>query len=147
MAGGDPLRPLLVELPFTVKTYDIDFANIVHNLVYIRWLEDLRLALIAPYLSLASLLEAAIGPILEQTDIRYRRAVRFGDRVLGRMWLAEATRVRWAVGAEFVVEGDVAASAAQRGYFLDLQRFVPVALPQPLRDAWRAAAPAGARGH
>jgi acyl-CoA thioesterase FadM len=36
------IRPLLVELPIVVKTYDIDFANIVHNRVYIRWLEDLR---------------------------------------------------------------------------------------------------------
>jgi acyl-CoA thioesterase FadM len=27
-------RPFLVTLPITVKTYDIDFAAIVHNAVY-----------------------------------------------------------------------------------------------------------------
>ena len=33
------------ELPLRVQTYDIDFAGIVSNIVFIRWLEDLRLGL------------------------------------------------------------------------------------------------------
>ena len=36
-------RPLEVELTIPVRSYDIDFAGIVSNIVYIRWLEDLRL--------------------------------------------------------------------------------------------------------
>ncbi len=35
-------RPLEVELTIPVRSYDIDFAGIVSNIVYIRWLEDLR---------------------------------------------------------------------------------------------------------
>ena len=31
-------RPLHVELPITVKTYDIDFLGIVSNIAYVRWL-------------------------------------------------------------------------------------------------------------
>jgi len=38
-----PIRPFLIEVPLPVRTYDIDFAGIVSNIVYIRWLEDLRL--------------------------------------------------------------------------------------------------------
>ena len=31
------------EQPLPIRTYDIDFARIVSNIVFIRWLEDLRL--------------------------------------------------------------------------------------------------------
>ena len=31
------------EQPLPIRTYDIDFAGIVSNIVFIRWLEDLRL--------------------------------------------------------------------------------------------------------
>jgi acyl-CoA thioester hydrolase len=34
------------EQPLPIRTYDIDFAGIVSNIVFIRWLEDLRLALL-----------------------------------------------------------------------------------------------------
>ena len=44
-------RPFLITLPITVKTYDIDYAAIVHNAVYIRWLEDLRTLLLADHYS------------------------------------------------------------------------------------------------
>ena len=34
------------EQPLPIRTYDIDFAGIVSNIVFIRWLEDLRLGLL-----------------------------------------------------------------------------------------------------
>jgi len=37
----DPSR--IVERAIEIKTYDIDFAGIVSNIVYVRWLEDLAL--------------------------------------------------------------------------------------------------------
>jgi len=36
-------RTLNIDLPITVKTYDIDFMGIVSNISYVRWMEDLRL--------------------------------------------------------------------------------------------------------
>jgi acyl-CoA thioester hydrolase len=38
---------MLVELELPIRTYDIDFAGIVSNIVYIRWLEDLRIQMLA----------------------------------------------------------------------------------------------------
>ncbi len=35
----------IVERDLPIRTYDIDFAGIVGNIVYVRWLEDLRLAM------------------------------------------------------------------------------------------------------
>jgi acyl-CoA thioester hydrolase len=46
-------HPFEVEIPLPVRTYDIDFAGIVNNIVYIRWLEDLRLEMLARYFPLA----------------------------------------------------------------------------------------------
>ncbi len=34
-----------IERDLPIRTYDIDFAGIVSNIVYVRWLEDLRLAM------------------------------------------------------------------------------------------------------
>lgn len=129
-------RPLLVTLDLTVRTYDIDFASIVHNRVYIRWLEDLRQQILEPYLPIVKMFAEGYSPILTHTEIDYRHPVRFGDRVFGRMWVADLSRTRWTVEAEIVTEETVAASARQSGYFADLMSLRPVRIPHELRDLW-----------
>ncbi len=129
-------RPLLVTLDLTVRTYDIDFANIVHNRVYIRWLEDLRQQILEPYLPIAKMFTEGYSPILTHTEIDYRRPVRFGDNVIGRMWVADLSRTRWTVEAEITKEETVAATAIQSGYFADLASLRPVRVPRALREIW-----------
>lgn len=129
-------RPLLVTLDLTVRTYDIDFANIVHNRVYIRWLEDLRQQILEPYLPIAKMFAKGFSPILTHTEIDYRRPVRFGDKVIGRMWVADLSHTRWTVEAEIVKEEVVAATALQSGYFADLESLQPVRIPRALRELW-----------
>jgi len=36
-------RAFEISTPIAIRTYDIDFAGIVSNIVYLRWLEDMRL--------------------------------------------------------------------------------------------------------
>jgi acyl-CoA thioester hydrolase len=57
--------PLFTELTFTVKTYDIDFAGHVSNIVYIRWLEDLRFALLDEYFPLEPSMKEGVYASLE----------------------------------------------------------------------------------
>jgi acyl-CoA thioester hydrolase len=132
-------RPLAVELPIEVKTYDVDYANIVHNMVYIRWLEDLRLLLITNHYPLTEVLASGRSPILTRTEIDYLYPTRFGDQVVGRMWLSTLSRVRWTVTAEIHAGPNLAASSIQQGYFADLQTLRPIRIPDPLRRAWEAA--------
>jgi acyl-CoA thioester hydrolase len=132
-------RPLQVERRIAVQTYDIDFAQIVHNIVYIRWLEDLRLQLLAETMPMESLLALGISPILTKTEIEYRLPVRLGDRPLGRMWVSELGRTRWTVQAEIVVEERLAAVATQQGYFTQIETQRPVRVPAALRQMWEAA--------
>ena len=130
-------RPLLVRLSLTVRTYDIDFAHIVHNRVYIRWLEDLRQELIAAHYSMKTALADGRSPILTRTEIDYKWPTRFGDEVLGQMWLADLQRTKWLVMAEIRANGRLAATARQTGYFADLATLRPVRIPDQLRRTCR----------
>lgn len=131
-------RLFLITLPITVKTYDIDFLNIVHNMVYIRWLEDLRFQMLADYLPLDKLLADGISPVLLKTEIEYRWAVRLGDKPVGQMWMAELQNTRWIVEAEITVEDKVAVWARQTGFFGNLQTLRPARVPKALREQWQA---------
>ncbi len=135
MAEGER-RPLLIERPIVVRTYDIDFANIVHNIVYFRWLEDLRSEILTDVLPIDEILSTGISPILTASAIEYKWPVRIGDAVAGRMWVAELSRTRWTLAAEIVVGERVCAAARQSGYFADLKTLRPVRVPDKLRAAW-----------
>lgn len=137
-AGEIELTGPLIELPIVVKTYDVDFAGIVHNMVYIRWLEDMRFEFLANYLPVEKLLVDGISPILVKTTIEYKWPVRMGDQPTGRMWISEVGRTRWAVRGQVLLDGRVAAEATQIGYFASLQTLRPIRIPEPLRRAWDA---------
>lgn len=126
-------RPCQVELDLSVKTYDIDFAGIVSNIVYIRWLEDLRLTMLDRYLPLKTMHERGTTPVLLRTDIRYQRAIRLFDRPVGRMWMSGAGKVRWTLEAEFVVDGKAAATAQQEAAVVSLTTFRPQPVPPEIR--------------
>ncbi len=129
-------RRLLVERPIVVRTYDIDFANIVHNIVYFRWLEDLRSEILADVLPIANILSGGVSPIVTASAVEYRSPVRIGDAVVGRMWVAELGNTRWTLAAEMLVGARLCATARQSGIFVDLKTLRPVRVPDALRQAW-----------
>jgi len=124
-----------IALTFAVKTYDIDFAGIVSNLVYVRWLEDLRLALLARAYPLDRMVADGIGPVLLETHIAYRDALTIHDKPEGRMSVESMGRLRWTVAAEFVTldKGRIHATARQSGLFIRLDTRRPVRIPERLR--------------
>jgi acyl-CoA thioester hydrolase len=122
------------ELPLRVQTYDIDFAGIVSNIVFIRWLEDLRLGLMDEAYPLVQALAEDVAPILVSTRIAYRRPVTIADKLIGRMRVASLGRVRWRLAAEFTVGGVICAEADQEGLFMRLSTRRPIAIPEPIRQ-------------
>jgi acyl-CoA thioester hydrolase len=137
MLGSDrkPVSPMseFYELPLRVQTYDIDFAGIVSNIVFIRWLEDLRLGLMDQAYPLVQALAEDVAPILTSTRISYRRPVTLADRLIGRMRVASLGLVRWRLAAEFTVAGMIHAEAEQEGLFMRLSTRRPIAIPEPIR--------------
>ena len=129
-------RPFEVSLSLPVRTYDIDMLGIVHNRVYIRWLEDLRMQVLAEYLPLQPLVEAGISPLLIKTCIEYKRPVRLFDPLVGHMWMAALGRARYTLRAEFFVNDQLMATAEQTGCFVELSTGRPVPVPKQARDQW-----------
>lgn len=125
------------ELPMRIQTYDIDFAGIVSNIVFVRWLEDLRLGLMDQAYPLVRALADDVAPIVTATRIVYRRPVTIADKLLGRMRVAGLGRVRWRLAAEFTVTGIVHAAAEQEGLFMRLSTRKPIAIPEPIRRRHR----------
>ena len=125
-----------IQHEFRVMTYDIDFAGIVSNISYIRWLEDLRNLFAEQALSLGDALQRGIAPALMHTEIDYLAPVRFPDIVTGRMWLAEHGRSKWDLAAEFESQGtgQLVARARQTGVFVSLETLRPVRLPEEYRS-------------
>jgi acyl-CoA thioester hydrolase len=131
----DPGEPMseFYEQKLRVQTYDIDFAGIVSNIVFVRWLEDLRLGLMDEAYPLVQALSEDVAPILVSTRIAYRRPVTIADQVVGRIRVASLGRVRWRLAAEFTVAGAIHAEAEQEGLFMRLSTRRPVAIPEPIR--------------
>ncbi len=122
------------ELRFEVKSYDVDFAQIASNIVYIRWLEDLRLELLNKYLPLADLLRSELVPVLASTCIRYKRPLRLFDKPVGSMRLTELGNSRWRLESEFSLDGSPVATADQTGMFVHAGTMRPASLPPELRS-------------
>jgi acyl-CoA thioester hydrolase len=137
-----PAGQPFVERAFPPRTYDIDFAGVVGNIVYIRWLEDLRLALMEGIYPIERALADDIAPVLLSTSIAYEKPVTIHDPLVGRMWVPTMERIRWHVAAEFTVGAQLHARAEQVGIFIRLSTRKPVPPPEPLRAHYLPGAPA-----
>jgi acyl-CoA thioester hydrolase len=129
-------KPLEIELHLPVKTYDIDFAGIVSNIVYVRWLEDLRLEMLSSFLPLAEQLENGIAPMVLSTTIDYKQSLQMADRPIGKMWIESLASLRWVVGAEISIAGKISAIAQQTGIFVNLQTKKPIRIPERLQQQY-----------
>jgi acyl-CoA thioester hydrolase len=128
-------RRFSIELPLKVQTYDIDFAGIVSNQVYIRWLEDLRLRFLDEYFPLQGQMAAGYVPILLSTEIQYRRALRLFDEPVGVMWLVGLSGARWTLGAEISADGALCATARHECAFVNTASLRPIRLPDAFLQA------------
>ena len=125
----------MVEVEFRAKTYDVDGYRHVHNAVYIRWLEDLRTAMLDKFYPFERFLAAGIGPVLTKTMVEYRRAVKLGERPIGRMWVLSTGRVRIGLAAEIRLGGVICAYAEQELAIIDIASGRPLRVPQAFLDA------------
>ncbi|HTZ77031.1 MAG TPA: thioesterase family protein [Stellaceae bacterium] len=127
---ADPRR--VVEMPLPIRTYDIDFAGIVSNIVYVRWLEDLRIAMMAEVYPLPQAVAEDVAPVLLETRVTYQHPLTLQDRPVGRIWATSMKGVRWRIAAEIRVGETVHARAEQTGIFIRLSTRRPVPPPAPL---------------
>jgi acyl-CoA thioester hydrolase len=136
LVNNNSHRTLEVVLTIPVRTYDIDFMGIVSNIVYIRWLEDLRLKFLDEHWQLNQQIEQGYTPILAGTEIEYKRPIKIIDRVVGRLWLSNLGRLKWTVQAEILSNNELAAVATQKGGFVSLQNNRLIPIPEELQKKY-----------
>lgn len=129
-------RPLEVQIKIPVRTYDIDFAGIVSNIVYIRWLEDLRLKFLDEHWQLDQQVEQGYAPIIAGTEIEYKRPIKLTDQVIGRLWASNLGRLKWTVTAEILANNQLAAVATQTGAFVSLHNGRPIPIPEGFKQKY-----------
>src|SRR5437867_3679426 len=102
-------------VPFVVASYEVDYAGILSNQVYLRWLEDMRTAFMGRWLSLEDAYERGLVPVLTRTEIDYRAPLRLGERVLGCMWAGRLGRASGELASEIrrLDDQSVCAAAVQ----------------------------------
>ena len=105
-------RTLNIDLPITVKTYDIDFMGIVSNISYVRWMEDLRLQFLDIHYPMKKLIAELIVPILSHTHLDYKRPNKMHDQVIGSIWMEKFDSSGWIANMEFTANGKLAATGA-----------------------------------
>ena len=72
-------------IDFEVKTYEIDVAGHVNNIVYVKWLEDLRIKLFSQLLPIENLVNEKLYPVVTFTIINYKKQLKLGDKPCGTM--------------------------------------------------------------
>ena len=127
------IKPFEVELPLPVKSYDIDLAGVVSNITYIRWLEDLRLEMLNRYFPLEDQIREGYSPVVLETHIQYKKAIRMFERPIGRMWMSKLEGLRGALEAEILVHGKAVAKATQICTFISLSNYHPIRIPAEFR--------------
>ena len=129
-------KPLEVNLNLAIKTYDIDFAGIVSNIVYIRWLEDLRLKMLEVHQPLEQLMTKKYCPVVRSTQIKYKKALKLFDCPIGKMWMSQLGRLRCTLEAEIYLNEEIVTSATQTGFFLNLETMRPMPIPSNIKDIY-----------
>ena len=89
------------EIEFAIRPYDVDMAGIVSNIVYVRWLEDLRVELFGKYIPARDMAERNLLAVVVRTEIDYRASLRYLDRCTGHIALVRLGRTSATLKAVF----------------------------------------------
>lgn len=104
-----------------VNTYDIDIAGHVNNIVYIRWLEDMRTKLFEQLYSLSNLLHNNYYLVVISCDTKYKRAIKLFDTPIGKMYLQSYSHGVLSFKAEIKMNNQIAFSAIQCCVLMNLE--------------------------
>jgi acyl-CoA thioester hydrolase len=109
-----------IEKEIEIKPYDIDVAGHVNNVVYVRWIEDLRNTLFALRCPVSELLKRNLYPVVIHTQIRYKASLKLTDCVKGIIWVDSINHGIMNLRILFQKNTDVIATAEQSCVMMDL---------------------------
>lgn len=117
--------------------FDTDCAGVVHNIVYLRFIEVAR-TLLAEQLGmgLVAMADSQRYPVVVRTEIDYKRPAKLGDHLVVHGWLDTVERLRFWCGFEVRRPADGALIATSRQMLAVVQ--MPAGKPVRLPEDWAA---------
>ena len=96
-----------VEIGKQVMFFDTDCAGVVHNIAYLRHIEEARTLLAAELgWQLDGMADSGLYPVVVRTEIDYKRPAKLGDNLVVHGWLESFERMRFWCAFEVRRPGD-----------------------------------------
>ncbi len=115
-----------------VMYFDTDAAGVVHNIVYLRFIETARTLLaIQMGMSFEEIARTQIHPVVTRTEIDYKRPALLGDKLLVNGRVTECSAARFWCEFEIVrpSDGALIVSCRQSLALVQMPQGRPVRLP------------------
>jgi len=122
-----------IETPIQVMFFDTDCAGVVHNIVYLRFIEVARTHLAEQLgMGLVDMASSQNFPVVVRTEIDYRRPAKLGDKLVVHGWLESVERLRFWCGFEIrrPADGELIATSRQMLAVIQMPAGKPVRLPE-----------------
>ena len=125
--------PVTVDIP--VAWGDMDALGHVNNIVYFRYFETARMALVEQVGYGDRELQAGMGPILASTDCRFRIPLEYPDTVTAAAWVEDVESDRFVMRYALFSHGrqGLAAEGSGRIVSYDYGRNCKAPLPDAIR--------------
>lgn len=126
----------MFECRIEVRYYETDMQGIVHHSNYLRYLEVAREKLIVDMLGMGSqdFEDLGIFYVIREAETKFLLPIRFGDTLLVKVRLAEYNGLRLVHEYEFVVDGNVHATARTMMVSIDKDTFKPLNMRKKFKD-------------
>ncbi|MBX2974488.1 MAG: acyl-CoA thioesterase [Ignavibacteriaceae bacterium] len=115
------MNRLILSKEIEIKTYDIDAAGHVNNVVYIKWLEDLRGLLYRNIFDFPKIVESGYYPVVTHTSIKYIRQIKLFDNLEGVVELISERHGMLFLSFELKNESSLFAKAEQKCVMMNLR--------------------------
>ena len=106
---------------FKIKTYEIDAAGHVNNIVYVKWLEDLRCKLFEQILPIDQLLNMNLYPVVVSTNIEYKKQLKLNECPTGIIRIENIQHNMIFLKMDFLSENKICATASQKCVLMNLK--------------------------
>lgn len=133
--------PEIPEITIQVRVYyyDTDAGGVVHNIAYLRWIEEARTRL-AEYLgwSLAEMAKSHQVPVVVRTEIDYLKPAKLADTIQIHAQLIQCRRASFQLAFVLTRSSDqiLIARCQQTMATVDLKTGRPSGTPESWRQRW-----------
>ncbi len=128
---------MYIEQSIKVKSSDTDYIQIVNNTVYVKWFEDLWIAILDKYFPLEEMFKENNSPILTETYVKYIKPLTIKNHPIGRAWIEKLERSTWVACFEIVENDIIYCEGKQTGYYFNMDRMRPVRFPENVLENYK----------